>query len=242
PGLEEIFHHHAAADAARSLRRRHNSVHMGLHRARHPADVRLHAGHPGANLQRDQGHRGEPLPLCLGWGHVDHLDHPVHDRQGPLRATKLRHDGEGQPCRPTQGIVTIGSLGLHRLVRGNHSDRDAPPSHGDRNLLLERLVPNHPAGKLDLAALRDRPRSSTDRARHPKQFALFERGGGSQRHPGHRHRLRHRTHQVARPRSLGCHGYVAIGRPGIGHGVRIPCHVAGRQVLRLPQSNGKPDR
>ena len=50
-----VRRHRPAADPPGAVRRHHHRLHLVADGARHAADVRLRAGHPGADLQRHQG-------------------------------------------------------------------------------------------------------------------------------------------------------------------------------------------
>ena len=101
-----------------ALRRRHDRLHLGLHRARHARSSSTTAQVTSVQIfygLKDIG--GNPFPYALvAVMLVSSVAH-LRRRQGALRPRRLRHDGQGdhgrraaRACRPAQGVALHGAL------------------------------------------------------------------------------------------------------------------------------------
>ncbi len=204
-GCAKVLPDHAAADHARAVRRRHDRLHLELHRTRHAADHELHAVRAGAGLRRAEGDRHEPVSLRAGLRDAGDAalrctrsaSFSLAARRTPCRARRRppRPREAGRGWRAVRVPLLFGLVILVALL----------PHFGVVATSLRRagkLVPQRAAAGIDDRQLRRSAGALHDGQQHPQQPALFQLGGGVQRRARHRHRLRGRPRSTSRCAAL----------------------------------------
>jgi hypothetical protein len=119
-----LLQDHPAPHQVRPLCRRHHRLHLGLHRPRRGAHLRLRPRHLGADFLRPEGHRRQPVPLRAGRRDAVQLRRLLRHGQGPVWPRQLRHDGQGHQPRaarsrsraPARGSAPPCSRGITFLA------------------------------------------------------------------------------------------------------------------------------
>ncbi len=232
PGLPRpppLLEDHAAADPAQRVRRDQHRAHLGLHRAGRPAGVRLHAGDVGADLQRPQGHRPQPV-RATRWSR---WCWPCRSRctRGRARSSggrrrrwsaRRRGGASWRPCgavrrcwRPLGLLAAVGAAALPNLA-----------------VVLLALSRDWYGTVLPTGFTLDHFRAAV------RQEMVIPSIGNSLRYvgmsvdggpaAGDGHRLDRGAERLAAGAGAGRGRHAAAGGAGAGDGVRLPGHLAAR--------------